>query len=156
MTIAARLKSHLEARKISYDAVPHPYTATTAESAEAAHIPGDHLAKSVVIHREEGPLLAVVPSNHQIDLPELQKIVDRRLGLAPEDELDALFDDCEHGAAPPVGAAYGIETIVDDSLTGLDRVWFEAGDHRTLVSLKGSEFDRLMQDARHGSFCCLQ
>ena len=155
MTVAARLKSHLESEHIPFETVKHPYTATTAESAEAAHVPGDHLAKSVLIHRETGPMLAVLPSNHQVDLSALQKIVDDRLGLAPETELDELFDDCEHGAAPPVGAAYGVPTIVDESLTGLDKIWFEAGDHRTLIEMKGSHFDKLMKDADHGSFCCM-
>jgi Ala-tRNA(Pro) deacylase len=51
-----------------------------------------------------------------------------------------------------VGAAYGVPTVVDRSLAGLDRVWFEGGDHRTLVSVAGSDFDRLMQDARRGAF----
>ena len=149
MTIAARLKSHLDTAGLPYGMVRHPYAATASECAEAAHVPGDHLAKSVLIHREEGPMLAVVPSNHQVDLDALQAMVDRRLGLAAEDEVEGVFDDCARGAAPCVGAAYGLPTIVDDSLTGLDRVWFEAGDHETLVEMEGRDFDRLMGDAEH-------
>lgn len=155
MTIATRLKTHLDGEKIPFQTVAHPHTATAAETAEAAHIPGGHLAKSVLIHMEEGPLLAVVPSDHQVDLTTLQGILDRRLGLAPEEEMGEVFGDCAAGAAPVVGAAYGLPTIVDDSLSGLDRVWFEAGDHETLVEMQGTDFDRLMKGAQHGSFCCL-
>ena len=155
MTIATRLKSHLQSRNIPYEVVAHPYSATSAETAESAHIPGDHLAKSVLIHMEEGPMLAVVPSNHQVDLTTLQSILDRRLGLAAEHEIDEVFVDCDSGAAPPVGEAYDLPTIVDDSLKGLDKVWFEAGDHETLVEVKGKDFDKLMKGARHGSFCCV-
>lgn len=71
--------------------------------------------------------------------------MDRRLGLANEEELWKLFDDCDLGAAPPVGAAYHVPTVVDDRLTGLDRVWFEGGDHRTLAEMRGKDFDRLMK-----------
>ncbi|MGR3761897.1 aminoacyl-tRNA deacylase [Roseobacteraceae bacterium NS-SX3] len=152
MTIAARLKHHLEAKGLPFAMVRHPYTATAAESAEAAHVPGDHLAKSVLIHMEEGPLLAVIPSNRQVDLHALQNMTHRRLGLAPESEMQQVFDDCDLGAAPCVGEAYSIPTIVDDSLTGLDKVWFEAGDHKTLVEMDGENFDKLMADAKHGSF----
>ena len=154
MTIATRLKHHLEARGLPFDMIPHPYAPTAAECAEAAHVPGDHLAKSVLIHMEEGPILAVVPSNHHVDLTNLQAILSRRIGLAPEEQVEEVFDDCDLGAAPPIGSAYDVPTIIDDSLTGLDRVWFEAGDHKTLIEMKGSDFDRLMKDAQHGSFCC--
>lgn len=155
MTIAARLQHHLDASSLPFDLLDHPYAATASETAETAHVPGDHLAKSVVIHMEEGPMLAVVPSNMQVDLSQLQSIMDRRLGLAPETEVTEVFEDCELGAAPPVGEAYDVPTIIDDSLTGLDEVWFEAGDHRTLIHMQGRHFDRLMKNAQHGSFCCM-
>lgn len=152
MTIAKRLKDHLDAQGVAYETVAHPRTMTASETAEAAHVPGDRLAKAVVIHLENGPVLAVVPSSHRVDLGALQELLDRRLGLASETEVSALFDDCDIGAAPPVGAAYDVPTVIDRSLSGLDRVWFEGGDHRTLVSVAGADFDRLMQGARQGGF----
>ncbi|MCA8880670.1 MAG: YbaK/EbsC family protein [Rhodobacteraceae bacterium] len=152
MSIARRLKDHLDAEGIRYETTRHPRTATASEAAELAHIPGDRLAKSVLIHFEDGHALAVVPSSHRVDLTSLQELLDRRIGLASETELGQIFDDCDMGAAPPVGAAYRVRTVVDDSLSGLDRVWFEGGDHRTLVSVAGSDFDRLMQDAVHAAF----
>ncbi|MBE1283567.1 MAG: hypothetical protein GJ676_09685 [Rhodobacteraceae bacterium] len=153
--IAARLKHHLEARDLPYDMIRHPYAATAMECAEAAHVPGDHLAKSVLIHMEEGPILAVVPSNQHVNLTALQAMMKRRLGLAREDEMEEVFDDCDLGAAPPVGMAYDVPTVIDDSLTGLDKVWFEAGDHKTLIQMRGRDFDRLMRRARHGDICCM-
>jgi Ala-tRNA(Pro) deacylase len=152
MTIAKRLRAHLDAEGVSYQTIDHPRTATAGHTAEAAHIPGTHLAKAVVIHIESGPVLAVVPSSHRVDLTELQSLLDRRLGLASEAEVGALFDDCDLGAAPPVGPAYGVPAVVDRSLSGLDRVWFEGGDHRTLVGIAGADFDRLMREARKGAF----
>ena len=38
---------------------------------------------------------------------------------------------------------------MDDSLEGFDDIYFEGGDHRTLVRLKGREFHRLMADVPH-------
>jgi Ala-tRNA(Pro) deacylase len=152
MTIAKRLKDHLDAQGVAYQTVAHPRTATASETAEAAQIPGRNMAKAVVIHLETGPMLAVVPSSHRVDLGALQELLDRRLGLASETEIGALFDDCDAGAAPPVGPAYGVPAVIDRSLSGLDRVWFEGGDHRTLVCVAGADFDRLMQGARQGGF----
>jgi len=152
MTIAKRLKQHLDAQGVSYDTVAHPRTISALESAEAAHVPGDAVAKTVVIHHEEGYVLAVVPSSHRVDLTALQELLDRRLGLASEREIDKLFDDCDSGAVPPVGAAYGLPTLLDRSLKGRPAIWFEGGDHRTLVQVSGTDFDRLMEDARQEDF----
>ena len=152
MTIAKRIKAHLEAEGMAYETIDHPRTATASETAQAAHIPGTRLAKTVVLHLETDPVLAVVPSSHRVDLSELQNLLDRRLGLASETEIGELFDDCELGAAPPVGSAYSVPTVPDRSLSGLDRVWFEGGDHRSLISVAGADFDRLMRDARQGGF----
>ena len=152
MTIAKRLKEHLEREGVAYDTVPHPRTATASETAEAAHVPGHLVAKAVVIHQEEGYVLAVVPSTHRVDLQTVQALVDRRLGLASEGEIGQIFDDCSMGAVPPVGAAYGVPTLLDESLTGKDEIWFEGGDHRTLVLVTGKDFDRLMKGARQASF----
>lgn len=148
MTMSSRLKTYLDDAGVRYDTVAHPRTATTSAAAEAAHVPGDSVAKTVVIHHEEGYVLAVVPSSHRVDLSTLQYHIDRRLGLASEEEIDALFSDCDRGAAPPIGEAYGVRTMLDPSLTGRNDIWFEGGDHKTLVHISGADFDRLMEGAR--------
>ena len=152
MAIAKRLKRYLDSERIDYDIVSHPRTMTSAETARAAHVSGERLVKSVVIHHELGYLLAVVPSTHRIDLGSLQDLAGTRLGLAAESEVGEVFDDCDLGAVPPVGAAYGVEVIIDDSLEDLSDVYFEGGDHRTLVHASGAAFRSLLKDARHGSF----
>lgn len=152
MTLSTRLKSYLDDAGVAYDTIMHPRTATTSAAAEASHVPGDSVAKTVVIHHEEGYVLAVVPASHRVDLSTLQDCIDRRLGLASEEEIDALFADCDRGAAPPIGDAYGVSTLVDPSLTGRTDIWFEGGDHRTLVHMSGADFDMLMQDARKERF----
>ena len=52
MTIAKRLKAHLEAEGVTYETIDHPRTATASETAQAAHVPGTRLAKTVVLHLE--------------------------------------------------------------------------------------------------------
>ena len=50
--------------------------------------------------------------------------------------------------------AYGIKTIWDpeSSLGKLDEVFFEAGDHQTLVRVSGVQFHELMAPAERGRF----
>ena len=53
------------------------------------------------------------------------------------------------GAIPAIGEAYGLETIVDDSLTVCPDVYIDAGDHEDFVHMKGVSFRKLMQHAEH-------
>ena len=151
MTVTKRLRQFLDTEGVAYDVVTHPRTATTSETAHAAHISGECMAKSVVIHHELGYLLVVVPSTHRIELNALQEFMDTRLGLATEKEIADLFDDCDLGAVPPVGAAYGLDVVLDESLAKLPDVYFEGGDHRSLVHVTGDAFRTLMKDARRGN-----
>ncbi|TIP97985.1 MAG: aminoacyl-tRNA deacylase, partial [Mesorhizobium sp.] len=73
------------------------------------------------------------PSTHRIELGTLQDVMHQRIGLASEDEVVSLFEDCDTGAIPPIGAAYDVPVIVDESLGNAGDIYFEGGDHRTLV-----------------------
>jgi Ala-tRNA(Pro) deacylase len=152
MTMANRLRDFIDGKGVSYDTVAHHRTATSRQAAMAAHVPGSIMAKSVVVHHELGYALAVVPSTHRIELGKLQDVMDKRLGLASEDEVVSLFDDCDIGAVPPIGAAYDVPVILDESLVDAADVYFEGGDHRTLVHVSGKDFRNLTMGARHARF----
>lgn len=152
MTIARKLQDYIDGEGIAYDTVPHHRTATTSQTAQAAHVPGNRLAKSVVVHHEMGYVLAVVPSTHRIELSTLQDVMNRRLGLASEEEVCSLFADCDTGAVPPIGPAYDVPVILDESLGNASDVYFEGGDHKTLVHVSGPNFRSLMKDAQVARF----
>lgn len=153
MAMAETLTRYLQAQDASYDLLHHAHTATSMEAAQAAHIPGDQLAKTVLLEDDGGYLVAVLPATHRIDLGELHRQLNRQLGLATESEMSQLFMDCELGAVPPIGPAYGIDTIVDDSLAEQIEVYFDAGDHEQLVHVSGETFSNLLgNDVAYASF----
>jgi Ala-tRNA(Pro) deacylase len=150
MTIAASVQDCLVREGVHYDMIAHERTRDSNHSAQAAHIPGDRLAKCVMLEDDEGYLMAVVPATHKVDLGAVHRQLDRELGLATDRELVELFKDCEPGAWPPLGPAYGIDTILDQSLVDATDIYFEAGDHRALVHLSGGDFLKLMANAPRG------
>jgi len=152
MTIAKRLRNYLEGERIGYDEIAHPRTESSSRTAQAAHIPGRLMAKSVVVHHELGYALAVVPSSHRVELDTLQGVLGKRLGLASEDEVAKLFEDCDRGAVPPIGAAYGVPVVIEEGLVNAPEVYFEGGDHATLVHVSGEAFRKLMKQARAAQF----
>jgi Ala-tRNA(Pro) deacylase len=152
MAMASRVVNYLVEQDVDFDLLDHPYSATSMESAQLAHVPGDRIAKSVVLEDERGYLLAVLPASCRVDLGELHRQTKRNLGLATEYELGALFEDCEPGAVPPLGPAYDIETIIDDTLAEQSDIYFEAGDHEQLVHVSGETFEVLLGEALHTDF----
>ena len=152
MTIANAVRVYLDELDIAYELVAHPRTYTSRDSAAAAHVPEDHIAKAVILGDERGPVMAVIPASAWIRLNALQREMDRPLELLPERDLAELFPDCRPGAIPPIGPAYGVETVADQTLFTLAKVYFEAGDHDNLVAVAGKDFSRLLSGARHGYF----
>ena len=153
MAIAITLQEYLDKSGIEYDVLPHAHTETSLDTAQKTHIPPEQVAKSVILEDENGYLMAVIPASHHIELGQLSRQLERRLGLATEDELSDLFGDCDLGAVPPIGEAYHMEVVMDDSLEKCPDVYFEAGNHTDLIHVRGPAFLQLMQHAHHGHFC---
>ena len=152
MTIAKTVKRFLEQHSIEYDLVSHAHTGSSHETADAAHLREDHIAKAVIVKDDSGYAMVVVPADHWVEVEHLRKELNRDLHLATEEDFAKLFSDCEAGAVPPRGPAYGIETLVDEALSSLANVYFEAGDHEQLVHISGEEFRALLGGVRHGHF----
>ena len=96
--------------------------------------------------------MVVVPASNWVEIEHLCKELNRDFHLATEEELEKLFSDCEAGAVPPLGPAYGIETFLDQALLSLAYVYFEAGDHSQLVHTSGNDFQALLGGVRHGYY----
>ncbi|NJO33560.1 MAG: YbaK/EbsC family protein [Rhodospirillales bacterium] len=152
MTIAARVQHYLDDCGVDYEILEHARTMTSMRTAEAGHISGERLAKAVVLKSDGGYTMAVLPASRHLRLGEVQDCLDRPVGLATEAEVGQLFADCDFGAIPAVGSAYGLEMIVDDSLAEQPDIYFEGGDHLSLIHVNAAAFQRLTAAARHGRF----
>lgn len=152
MGMSITLRQYLDDHNVDYDLVRHPRTHTSMETAAAAHIAGDQLAKAVVVEDEQGYMTVVIPSTHHLQFTTLREQLGHRFGLATEEEISRLFDDCEVGSFPALGQAYGLQVLVDEALFEQDDIYFEAGDHTELVHMAGQDFEALMAYAGHGHF----
>lgn len=154
MSIPSRLSSYLERHGARYETCSHRHSHCSAETARAAKVSPHQLAKSVLLEDEQGCVMAVVPADRTVMIGRLAQLLDRHeLHLSDEARIAALFDDCDRGAVPPVGMAWGIETVVDDELEANDVVYLEGGDHEQLLRMPRDQFLELMRPARHGHFC---
>jgi Ala-tRNA(Pro) deacylase len=152
MSIAPTLRRYLAAENIQYDEIPHEPTQTSTGTAEACHVSGDRLAKAIVLRRDGGYMLAVLPASHHLKLSDLKATLGDNTEMANETEINRLFADCANGAVPAVGTCYGLDLIVDGSIKAQPEIYMEAGDHATLLHLNHAQFARLTANALHGRF----
>ena len=151
MTVSPTLQKYLD-QTVTYELISHDPTPSSARTAEACRVAGDCLAKGVVLRRDGGYVLAILPASHHIHLSDLRMQLGDNVGLASEDEIAQLFCDCARGAVPPVGECYGLDVIVDDSIEAQREIYMEGGDHATLIHLGRGQFARLTAEAWHGRF----
>jgi Ala-tRNA(Pro) deacylase len=149
MVIAKTLTNYLDERRVRYSLREHAHSATAVESAHAARLPPHQIAKAVVLCDDKGYVLSVVPASHSLELDWVNRALGRDLELACEKEFRNLFADCEPGAVPALGEAYGIQVIWDDELAYTADVYIEAGDHEHLIWLERHEFNKLMASLPH-------
>jgi Ala-tRNA(Pro) deacylase len=81
-------------------------------------------------------MLAVLPASRNIQFEELRRLLSSDVDMASEEQIGTLFPDCERGAVPALGPAYGLNVVVDDSLAQQPDVYFEAGDYANLVHMR--------------------
>ena len=152
MSVSITLEDCLRSKGSHYTILHHPHSHASSETAEVAHIPGDRLAKTIVLEDAQGYVAAVLPSTYHLQLSELWDQTGRRLVLAEEDELRELFKDCDIGALHPVCTAYGLQTYLNESLLHQPEIYFEAGDHEALIQMRREQFLDLMDQAERGRF----
>lgn len=152
MAIAPLVEDYLSRHGAKYDVVAHRRSHSSTETAQFSHVPGDRLVKSVLLEDDDGMLLAVLPSTLSIHIGHLSAQTHRRLRLADERDLQSVFPDCSLGAIPPLGPAYGVRIILDDSLEAQQEVYFEAGDHEHLVHMTANQFMALVGPAQRVHF----
>jgi Ala-tRNA(Pro) deacylase len=150
-----RLDDLLVSRHISFQRLPHRRTYTANRMAQALHVKGREVAKTVLLKTGNGPLLAVLPATHKIDLEQLREdLGDSHIELAGEEEMDRLFPDCERGAVPPFGSLYQVPTIMDDSLADDENIVFEGPDHEQAIRISFKDYEAIEHPRRaHFAHC---
>lgn len=83
MSISCTLESYLEEHRIDFTLVRHPHTGASMDTAQAAHVPGDRLAKGVVVNQDGHSLLVVVPSDYHVHLGRLHEHLGEAVASRP-------------------------------------------------------------------------
>jgi Ala-tRNA(Pro) deacylase len=143
---ANKLKEFLDSHKIKYVTIDHSLAYTAQEIAAAADVPGQELAKTIIVKIDGELAMAVLPASFQIDTELLKKAVGaNKVEIATEDEFKDLFPGCELGAMPPFGNLYRMKVFAAEKLAEDKEIAFNACSHRELIRLSYQNFEKLVK-----------
>lgn len=144
MAVTELVQEYLRQANVAYSVFPHVPAYTAQEEAAVTHIPGRDWAKAVVFFADGEPIQAVLPGDLVVDLEQLLLLTGAdRIRLATEEELEALYPDCEPGAMPPLGPLYNQPVFVDVALAAEPQIVFNAGTHGDAVCMRYDDFAAL-------------
>ena len=141
-----KLKEFLDNQHVKYVIIQHSKAYTADQVAEAAHIPGKEMAKTVVVKMDGKMAMAVLPASFQVDFDLLKKTTGSdRVELASEDDFKDRFPGCEIGAMPPFGNLYDMDVYVAETLAEDEEIAFNAGTHTELIRMSYDDFEQLVE-----------
>jgi Ala-tRNA(Pro) deacylase len=141
-----KLKKFLDDNGIKYVSMQHSAAYTAQEVAALAHIPGELMAKTVMVKIDGKMAMAVVPASHQIDFDRLREVAGAEsVELASEEEFKDYFPACDVGAMPPFGNLYDMPVYCANALSEDVEIAFSAGSHSELIRLSFADYEQLVQ-----------
>jgi Ala-tRNA(Pro) deacylase len=144
MSIPKEIMKFLDSQNVTYRHFTHPQAFTASETAEAQHVSGRELAKSVVVKADDRLMLAVIPANDRLDVEKLSHLVGASsIRLAREEEFEEAFEGCEVGAEPPLGRLYDLPVSLDVSFEDQPTIIFNAGSHTDTIQMSVGDFEKL-------------
>lgn len=141
-----KLIDYLDDQQVKYSVVQHSRAITASEIAQATHISGRNLAKTVIVKVDGRLAMAVLPATDQVHTEQLAKDLGAsEVVIAQEPEFKERFPDCELGAMPPFGNLYEMDVFVSPHLTQDELIAFNAGTHDEVIQMPYTVFDRLVR-----------
>ena len=148
MKCQQRLEEYLRSQQVPFQVQRHETSYTAQEVAASEHIPGNMVAKVVVVFADDRLALLALPASCVVDFSWAERVLGaKHLRLAGETEFATAFPDCEVGAMPPFGNLYDLPVYVDRSLAEDETIVFPVGTHTQTMSVRFADFQRVVQPA---------
>ena len=114
--IPDRIDQYLREHHLPYVHSVHVRAISAQRFAAAEHVPGDRIAKPVVVSVDGVLALAIVSATEKVDVEALRRATGAtNVELVPEAAFEGRFAPCEVGAEPPLGM-FGLPMYVDAHL----------------------------------------
>lgn len=145
MSAFPKLKQFLDENRVSYEYKEHEEVRTSEEAARAR---GEDIkigAKAMILKCDEKFIMLVLSAAKKIDSKAIKRLLScNSLRFATPDEVTQLTG-CLPGGVPPFGNIFGLEVVVDKSVTENELMAFNAGERTKSLKLKTEDYLRLLK-----------
>ena len=139
--IPERIQEYLRQNHVPFLRYWHPRAVTAQEVAQSLDITGYRVAKSVIVLADARLWICLISAPDTLDLDRLKELLGAdEVRLATEAEFARHFPDCESGAEPPFGQLYGLQVLLDESLSAAEDLLLRAGSHEEALELSVEDF----------------
>jgi Ala-tRNA(Pro) deacylase len=146
MKCRERMEQYLRENSVGFEVMAHSQAFTMQEVAAALHVPGNQVAKVVIVCADDKKAMLVLPAPYRLNTEKARALLGaKKARLAKEDEFADLFPDCATGAMPPFGNLYDVPVYVDRALAEESDIVFRIGTHRESMKVAYADFARLVQ-----------
>ena len=137
------LTAFLDRHDVIYRVYHHGQTYGAQQLAQTLHMSGEKISKAVMVSAGNGLkfIVLVVPAARLVDLRRVGAILGgTNVRLATESEIFEHCPGCEFGVVPLFASQYGMETIVDESISKQEELVFQGDTHEETVRMRFADF----------------
>lgn len=138
------VQEFLKKEQVPFDVIEHREVFDAQRLAQAVHVSGQEVAKTVLLRADDKYVVAVLPATRKVDFAKAAEALGAaKVEMATEIEMKEHCPDCEMGVLPPFGSKYEMTTLMDKSLMVDKEIVFEGNTHTEAIRMKLADFEKM-------------
>jgi len=161
MAISKKISNYLDLKKYKYQIIGHKTTFTAWDTAQTEKVKPQQVAKALVMKADNDYLLAMVPSNRNLDKQKLLKAINARRKKNKE-KLFKKIDFAKElwmkknlpgkvGATPPFQEILKLDVYADGLLLKNKKIYVGSGEYTESLLINTSQYVKIENPVK-GSF----
>jgi aspartyl-tRNA synthetase len=139
-SVYEQICQYLNQEKVEYKKYEHKPVFTSEEAAAIRQTPLAEGAKALLCMADKKPVMIVLSAVSKLDLKTFKKTFGYKdVSMADKDMLLKVTG-LKPGAVPPFGSLFNISIYVDENLTKLENISFNAGSNTQSIQMKLADF----------------
>lgn len=150
MAVSKKVLDHLTAGKYKFEVIEHRKTYTAWDTAQTEKVKPEEVAKALVVSVDKDHVIAVVPSNKNLDKKKLLKLVNagrkkkgekpyKKIGFAKESWMKKNIYG-KVGATPPFKEIIKVDIYLDKILAKNSKIYLGSGEYDASIRVNSKDY----------------
>ena len=160
MPISKKITGYLDKNKYKYEIIEHRTTYTAWDTAQTEKVKPQEVAKALVMKADGDYLLALVPSNRNLDKQKLLKVINagrKKSGAKKYKKIDFAKEvwmkknlDGKVGATPPFRGLLKLDLYADSLLLKSKKIYLGSGEYTNAIRVNTSQYVKTEKPVKGG------